>query len=77
MWATQPNYTAAELATIATPVAIVDGDHDEAIKRDHTEYLAHTIPGAKLVILPDASHFAMLQQPAAFNAAVLAFLAGR
>ena len=75
MWATQPNYTAADLATITTPVAIVDGDHDEAIKREHTEYLAHTIRGAKLVILPDASHFAMLQQPTAFNAAVLAFLA--
>ena len=32
------------------------------------------IPGAKLVILPEASHFAMLQQPEAFNRAVLVFL---
>ena len=50
------------------------GDHDEAIKRSHTDYLARAIPGARLVILPGASHFAMLQTPAAFNAAMLGFL---
>jgi len=76
MWATQPNYTGADLARIATPVAIVDGDHDEAIRREHTEYLARSIPGAKLIILPGVSHFAMLQDPAQFNAAMLAFLSG-
>jgi pimeloyl-ACP methyl ester carboxylesterase len=76
MWDTEPHYTAADLARIATPVAIVDGDHDEAIRRDHTEYLARTIPGARLIILPDVSHFAMLQDPAQFNAAMLAFLRG-
>ena len=74
MWDTEPNYTAADLSRIATPVAIVDGDHDEAIKRAHTEYMARTIPGARLIILPGASHFAMLQQPGEFNAAMLAFL---
>lgn len=74
MWATEPDYKAADLARIRTPVAIVDGDHDEAIKREHTEYLARTIPGARLVILPGVSHFAMLQRPAEFNAALLAFL---
>ena len=47
MWAKEPNYTAADLAKIAAPVAIVDGDHDEAIKREHTEYLARSIPGAQ------------------------------
>ena len=74
MWRTEPNYTAAELHRIRTPVAIVDGDHDEAIKRAHTDYLAHTIPGARLIILPGVSHFAMLQKPEAFNAAMLGFL---
>lgn len=37
--------------------------------------LAWTIPGARLMILPRASFFAMWQQPAAFNGAVLDFLA--
>jgi pimeloyl-ACP methyl ester carboxylesterase len=77
MWAKEPNYTAADLAKITTPVAVADGDHDEAIKREHTEYLARSIPGAKLVIFKDASHFAFLQRPGAINAAVLAFLKGR
>jgi pimeloyl-ACP methyl ester carboxylesterase len=76
MWATQPNWTAAELARIKTPVMIAYGDHDEAIRREHTEELAKEVPGAKLLILPDVSHFAMLQNPAEFNAAVLNFLAG-
>ena len=76
MWDTEPNYTAADLHRIKTPTAIVDGDHDEAIKREHTEYLAHEIPGAKLIILPGVSHFAMLQAPAVFNAAMLDFLRG-
>ncbi len=66
MWAVEPNYTAADLARIAVPVAIVDGDHDEAIEPAHTAYLARSIPGARLIILPGLSHFAMLQDPAAF-----------
>lgn len=77
MWQTEPNYTAAQLGQITTPVAIVDGDHDEAIKPEHTRYLARSIPGAKLIFLPGVSHFAMLQNPAEFNAAMLGFLKGR
>ena len=74
MWASQPNWSAADLARIRTPVLIADGEHDEAIRRDHTELMAKEVPGAKLLILPGVSHFAMLQNPAEFNAAVLGFL---
>ncbi len=74
MWASQPNWTDAQLASIKTPILIADGDHDEAIKREHTEYMAATIPGAGLLILPNTSHFAFLQDPALFNAALLGFL---
>ena len=76
MWATQPNWSDAQLRTISAPTWIVDGDHDEAIKRPHTEYLAATVPGAGLLILPNVSHFAFLQDPRMFNAALLRFLAG-
>lgn len=62
------------LASIKTPILVVDGDHDEAIKREHTEYIAATIPGAGLLLLPNTSHFAFLQDPALFNAALLDFL---
>jgi pimeloyl-ACP methyl ester carboxylesterase len=74
MWAQQPNFSAAQLKRIAVPTAIADGAHDEAIKREHTEYLARTIPGAMLIILPDVSHFGMLQNPQEFGAAVTNFL---
>jgi pimeloyl-ACP methyl ester carboxylesterase len=77
MWETQPNYSAADLGTIRVPVAIVGADHDEAIKADHTAYLARSIPGARLIWLKDTSHFAMMQDPKGFNAALSAFLDGQ
>jgi pimeloyl-ACP methyl ester carboxylesterase len=77
MWASEPNWTDAQLNAIAAPVLVVDGDHDEAIKREHTEYIAATIPHAGLLILPNASHFAFLQDPQLFNFAVLHFLDGK
>ena len=74
MWENQPNWTDAQLRAIRSPVLVVDGDHDEGIKREHTEYIAATIPGAGLLILPNVSHFAFLQDPVLFNAALLDFL---
>lgn len=74
MQRTEPNYTAADLAAIRVPVAIVQSERDEFIKPEHAEYLARTIPGAELVMLPGVSHFAPLQRPALFNGAILSFL---
>ncbi|WP_442582588.1 alpha/beta fold hydrolase [Mesorhizobium sp. ASY16-5R] len=74
MWETQPNWTKEQLGKITVPTAIVAGDHDEAIKREHTEYMASVIPGAKLVILENASHFAMLQDPEGYDKAVRDFI---
>ena len=74
MQRTQPNWTARELAEVDLPVAIVQGEHDEFIKREHAEYLARNIPRAELTILSEVSHFAPLQRPQIFNAAILAFI---
>jgi pimeloyl-ACP methyl ester carboxylesterase len=74
MWETQPNWTADDLKTIAVPTWIVDADHDEAIKRENTEFIAASIPGAGLLLQPEVSHFSFLQDPAQFNADVLHFL---
>jgi pimeloyl-ACP methyl ester carboxylesterase len=74
MWTEQPNWSDAQLKAIDTPILVVDGDHDEAIKREHTEYIARTIPHAGLLILPNTSHFAFLQDPRQFNFAILHFL---
>ncbi|MBY5698895.1 alpha/beta fold hydrolase [Rhizobium leguminosarum] len=77
MWATQPAWTAADLGKIAVPVTLAIGDHDEAVKLDHTEMIAKEIPGAKLVILKDSSHFAMLQDPTGYDAMIRDAMAGR
>lgn len=75
MQKSEPNYTAAQLEAIHGPtIAIADGDHEEFIKEEHTRYMAKTIPGATLIILPGVSHFAPWQAPDAFNASVLDFL---
>jgi pimeloyl-ACP methyl ester carboxylesterase len=74
MWESQPKWTASDLATIKVPTWIVDGDHDEAIKRENTEFMAANIPGAGLLIQPEVSHFSFLQDPEQFNDDVLHFL---
>jgi pimeloyl-ACP methyl ester carboxylesterase len=76
MQASQPDYSAADLAQIAVPVRIVQAERDEFIRPEHARYLAATIPGATLQMLPGVSHFAPLQRPALFNATVLDFLGG-
>src|ERR1700760_57099 len=75
MWETQPNWTADDLQKITTPVWIVDADHDEAIKRENTEFMAANIPGSGLLLQPQVSHFSFLQDPEQFSADVLHFLA--
>jgi pimeloyl-ACP methyl ester carboxylesterase len=74
MWATQPNFTAAQLEAISVPVWIVDADHDEAIKRENTEFMAAHIPSAGLLLQPEVSHFSFIQDPKQFNSDVLHFL---
>ncbi len=74
MQRSQPNYGAADLATLSRPFTIVQAEFEEFIRPEHARYLTATIPSAKLVTLPGVSHFAPLQRPATFNAAVLEFL---
>ena len=74
MWQSEPHWTRADLAAIIVPTTIADGDHDEAIRQAHDRFMAGAISGAKLVILPDVSHFAMLQAPDLFDQAVLSAL---
>ena len=74
MWRSEPNYPDQKLARIKAPTTIADGAYDEIIKPEHTRHMASVIPGARLAILPDTSHFAMLQDPIAFNQALIEFL---
>lgn len=75
MQSSQPNYSAADLASIDVPVCVAQASGDEFIRPEHVRYIAETIPGARLVSLDGVSHFAPVQRPALFNGAVLDFLA--
>lgn len=74
MWATQPNWTAGDLLAIRVHTWIVDADHDEAIHRENTEFMARQIPDAGLLLQPEVSHFSMLQAPRQFTEDILLFL---
>jgi pimeloyl-ACP methyl ester carboxylesterase len=75
MWRTESNFSTRDLAAVKAATTISDGEHDEIIKRDHTEKMSLAILHARLVMLPGVSHFAMLQDPVQFNRALTAFLA--
>jgi pimeloyl-ACP methyl ester carboxylesterase len=74
LWRTPSGITKDQLRAIQAPVAVTDGDHDEIILIEQIEEMARLIPRGKLVIFPDTSHFALWQDPAGFNQAMLDFL---
>jgi pimeloyl-ACP methyl ester carboxylesterase len=74
MWATQPHFTVEQLQRISVPIWIVDGDRDEAIKRENTEFMAAQISNAGLLLQPQVSHFSFIQDPLQFNSELLHFL---
>jgi pimeloyl-ACP methyl ester carboxylesterase len=73
MWKTEPNFTAAQLHSIKARVLVCAGEHD-LIRPEHTEALAKAIPGARIWIVPGASHGAMIEKPNEVNARVISFL---
>nr|WP_308422001.1 alpha/beta hydrolase [Aureimonas endophytica] len=74
LWANEPNFTEEDLASITVPTMVAIGEHDEAISLEHTIFLADTIPGAKLTILPNVGHSAPIEDPAGYAKAVLDFV---
>ena len=77
LWANEPNYTDEDLSDIRVRTAIVIGDRDTAITREHTEFIASQIPGAELIILPDAGHGVPVENPRLYAHTVLRFIDGK
>lgn len=77
LWANEPNYTDEDLSDIRVRTAIVIGDRDTAITREHTEFIASQIPGAQLIILPDAGHGVPVENPRLYAHTVLRFIDGK
>ena|SRR6185312_2141828 len=64
----------SSLPEIKVPSLVLVGANDTPFLAA-SDYMAAKIPGAKKVVLPNAGHAANIDQPEAFNAAVLGFLA--
>jgi len=64
--------TTARLKDIKRPVLAIAGEQDAAAPG--TRYIGENVPGAKLVMIPQAAHIANLEQPEAFNRALAEFL---
>lgn len=64
------------LAAIATPTLVVVGADDPGTPPAASEVIAAAIPGARLEIIPSASHLSCIEQPEIFNRLVCEFLEG-
>ncbi|MHA6718747.1 alpha/beta fold hydrolase [Sphingomonas sp. RS6] len=62
------------LPTLACPVAIIGGAHDQWSPVAQQQSIAAAIPGAMIEIVADAGHMAPAEQPEAFNRAVARWL---
>lgn len=61
-------------ASIRVPTLVVCGAEDKMTPLPLSEFLRDAIPGAKLVLIPAAGHFVMMESPEAFNQAVADFV---
>jgi 3-oxoadipate enol-lactonase len=64
--------TTARLKEIKRPVLAIAGEQDAAAPG--TRYIGENVPGAKLVMIPQAAHIANIEQADAFNRALRDFL---
>jgi pimeloyl-ACP methyl ester carboxylesterase len=63
----------AGLRTLRVPTLVIVGEED-APALEPSRFLARTIPDARLRVLPGTGHTVQLEEPYAFNGAVLAFV---
>ena len=64
-----------DLGRIRIPVLVANGDNDIMVPTSNSHDMARRIPGAELVIYPDAGHGGIFQNHAVFVPKALAFLA--
>ena len=62
------------LGSFNVPALAIGADGDKAAPPDNARTIAAGIPGCRLAIIPYAGHMANLENPGAFNAALLEFL---
>lgn len=65
----------ADVGGIRTPTLIIVGREDPATPVSVSEFMHGTIEGSELAVIEDAAHLVNIEQPDAFNTALLGFLA--
>jgi len=63
-----------DLPRIAAPTLVIAGELDPGTPVAMSKAIADRIPGARLAVMPGASHLSAVEKPAAFNALVAGFL---
>jgi 3-oxoadipate enol-lactonase len=61
----------SELLGVSVPTLVIVGADDPATPPEQAKVIAEGIPGARLVVVPAAAHLVNVEQPEAFNRAVL------
>jgi 3-oxoadipate enol-lactonase len=62
------------LESVSVPTLVLVGEHDAVTPPPVAEQLVGSIRGAELVSIPNAGHLSNLENPEAFNLAVITFL---
>jgi len=65
----EPHITLEQLKEIKCPTLVIGGDHDIILPR-HTLFIAESIPGAYLWIVPNSNHSTLIDHKEKFNALV-------
>jgi len=58
------------------PTLVITGEHDRTAAPEVAARMAERIAGSQLLIVPGAGHLLNIEQPEAFNGALLRFLEG-
>jgi len=67
----------SRIAQIQAPTLVLHGETDRLVPPENGKLIAGRIPGAKLVMIPNASHVFNTDQPGTAHAAILEFLAAQ
>ena len=64
----------SRIGQISVPTLVIHGEHDRLVPPENARLIAARIPGAKLAMIPGASHIFTTDQPALAHSAILDFL---
>jgi pimeloyl-ACP methyl ester carboxylesterase len=67
----------SRIAQIAAPTLVIHGETDRLVPPGNAKLIAARIPGAKLVMIPHASHIFTTDQPEPAHRAIFEFLAAQ